>query len=448
MRDSRKNTIFMFFKVLPNISEIFPSNETNQFSQIFQRSFRAMKLIRFSQIFQRSFRAMKLISMYFCADRAGHSAVLFVRAIGMHIRIISAEVYRARADTSILNGFGETLLYLAVELDKYDIVELLLRNGADPDEADNLYQRTALSIACLKEYQRAVINAKDCHSPLQVAVSEFNYNLVKLFCDYNADFKNLHFQWQPIDLDDRQADQEVLNVFRIINFMEDDMELKDHLDILNFFIPIYKDFDFIDFNNLLEIVGYTTSVDSKVARADEKPRFLTTLTHRFALWCLGSNVTICRVCCMSTATQHLGSDHHARKSLSHPGKSRIMIKADGIEEIKSAAIEKFKLAREQSYKKIRMDCKTACEARRDEIPNSIAAILSVIIYFSETDTLLYKITNYACTHVLIDRAYIRRAGRMRACVYTYAIRPEGAVVAAAEPACARCAERIYTPIHI
>ncbi|CAB0030520.1 unnamed protein product, partial [Trichogramma brassicae] len=338
-----------------------------------------------------------------------------------------------RADTSILNGFGETLLYLAVELDKYDIVELLLRNGADPDEADNLYQRTALSIACLKEYvriielllqynadpnkrdgndgnsplhisshfttiidqnhdddrvkaikllleynadvhakdsegytpmlclyktrrlndhhkiasdifllhdprlddvnnegetvlhliakssycnelsghsgriqieiaqmlvergadinakdcnghtplqQRAVINAKDCHSPLQVAVSEFNYNLVKLFCDYNADFKNLHFQWQPIDLDDRQADQEVLNVFRIINFMEDDMELKDHLDILNFFIPIYKDFDFIDFNNLLEI--------ARVARADEKNRdSSTTLTHPLRTWCLG-----------------------------------------------------------------------------------------------------------------------------------------------------------------
>ncbi|CAB0043828.1 unnamed protein product [Trichogramma brassicae] len=73
----------------------------------------------------------------------------------------------------------------------------------------------------------------------------------------------------------------------------------------------------LSFHRVKPAVGYTTSVDSKVARADEKPRFLTTLTHRFALWCLGSNVTICRVCCMSTATQHLGSDHHARKSLSY-----------------------------------------------------------------------------------------------------------------------------------
>uniref|UniRef100_A0ABD2WBH0 Uncharacterized protein n=1 Tax=Trichogramma kaykai TaxID=54128 RepID=A0ABD2WBH0_9HYME len=58
---------------------------------------------------------------------------------------------------------------------------------------------------------------------------------------------------------------------------------------------------------------------------------------------------------------------------------------------------------------------------------------------------------YVCTHVLIDRAYVRCTGRMRACVYnirTYAILTEGVVVAAAEPACGTCAERIYTPIRI
>ncbi|XP_023314544.1 uncharacterized protein LOC106657059 isoform X2 [Trichogramma pretiosum] len=53
------------------------------------------------------------------------------------------------------------------------------------------------------------------------------------------------------------------------------------------------------------------------------------------------------------------------------------------------------MKKKETFKKVRKEFKAASETRRDQIPTSIGAILSVIIYFSEDEKLLYKILSNA-----------------------------------------------------
>ncbi|KAL7288524.1 hypothetical protein TKK_0017268 [Trichogramma kaykai] len=133
-------------------------------------------------------------------------------------------------------------------------------------------------------------------------------------------------------------------IFRIITIMKTKMILKYHLAVLNFFIRLTNTSWFLyglDLQSInLDKIGIASDLRNFFESYSNPKKHINGQKIDQYPQVLQINVDAYRMGRLYT--------------IEHPGKSRVMIKADSIEGIKSAAIEKFKLSGEKSYKLLLM----------------------------------------------------------------------------------------------
>ena len=97
----------------------------------------------------------------------------------------AAAALDAGADVNVKNEIGVTALWIAAGKDKFDVIELLVKRGADVNARDGIWYQTPLSSAVGGKQQAAAellikAGARDVDAALIAATGQGNEDMVKM----------------------------------------------------------------------------------------------------------------------------------------------------------------------------------------------------------------------------------------------------------------------------
>lgn len=138
---------------------------------------------------------------------------------------------------------GETPLFLATKNGYIDIVQTLLENGADVNSTDNIFEKTALHIACENNNFDMVdlligsgnnidINIKNIqgYTPLMTAVNLGCTNIIKKLLNSGADYMETNYEGENVMHIASKSNFCIFDIMKILLGVEELKKLKNSQD--------------------------------------------------------------------------------------------------------------------------------------------------------------------------------------------------------------------------